>query len=359
MVLERAAYRVRMLGSLIIVIVSCSTIAIAGEDLLKAALHGDLPEVKHLLAKGADVNEKGPEGQTALMMACATGKKEVVEVLLAKGADVNARSSDGHTALMFDGLGNGNKEVVQLLLDKGADVNAKTNKGATALYFESLIGHKDSVPLLLDKGADVNAKIFDGTTALMVASVTGQAEIVRMLLDKGADVNAKTNYGGTALSVAKGNKVRELLLNHSEKTEYYDTKGTIAMASVQLDQSKSYFLLNYLLSLKEYPDILFATSVASAESDKLISENVLMQLKNHEVMTSLFGGRREDATIYDTEAIGKKIQIQHNKNNIGNDAIPTYRIIRMKLLKDPEITDKGTLKGASRGVNKNPSSGKR
>ncbi len=55
-------------------------------DLLKAAWEGQTEAVKALLAKGADVNAKGREGETALMWAEKHGRSEIVQLLKQAGA---------------------------------------------------------------------------------------------------------------------------------------------------------------------------------------------------------------------------------------------------------------------------------
>jgi ankyrin repeat protein len=68
--------------------------------------------------------------------------------LLERGADVNARDHDGETALMMAASG-GSPEIVQALLDKGADVNAKfTATGKTALTLAEERGHTLIMELL-------------------------------------------------------------------------------------------------------------------------------------------------------------------------------------------------------------------
>jgi len=52
------------------------------EDLMKAAFRGDLPEVKRLVAKGAEVNAKANNGETALIAALKNGHPEVRELLI-------------------------------------------------------------------------------------------------------------------------------------------------------------------------------------------------------------------------------------------------------------------------------------
>jgi ankyrin repeat protein len=146
-----------------------------------------------------------------------------------KGADVNAKDNNGDTALMEASRKDvlmkahleGHLELVRLLLDKGADVNAKDNNGDTALMQASRKGHLDVVRALLDKGADVNAKNNNGDTALngasKMASRKSDLEVVRVLLDKGADVNAKNKNGDTALNAASATEVVTMLLGAGAK----------------------------------------------------------------------------------------------------------------------------------------------
>ena len=59
-----------------------------------ATNHADI--VTLLLEKGAKINAKGPDGETALGGAVVEGYVDVVKLLIAKGADPNARMSASH-----------------------------------------------------------------------------------------------------------------------------------------------------------------------------------------------------------------------------------------------------------------------
>ena len=91
--------------------------------------------VKAIIASGADVNAKGEQGITLLMVAAAfSDNPEIVSALLNAGADVNTRVYGGSTILMQAVIHSENPEIIRTLLDAGADVNAKDQEGFTAKH---------------------------------------------------------------------------------------------------------------------------------------------------------------------------------------------------------------------------------
>ncbi|MEJ2702299.1 MAG: transglutaminase domain-containing protein [Sedimentisphaerales bacterium] len=70
-----------------------------GVGLYRAALLGDVKNVKRLIQAGSDVDRKDEWGWTALYWAVRGNQKEVVEFLIAKGANVNAKGEKGLTLL--------------------------------------------------------------------------------------------------------------------------------------------------------------------------------------------------------------------------------------------------------------------
>ena len=71
------------------------------------------------------------KGRAPLMLAAFRGDTAAVINLLERGADVNARDRDGDTALMFAAY-RGHGLVVALLLQYGANVYARARNGWTA-----------------------------------------------------------------------------------------------------------------------------------------------------------------------------------------------------------------------------------
>ena len=174
------------------------------KSLHRAAAEGDIEQVKALIAKGADVNERGGWGCTPLHWASgkvhgASGKAhaEVARLLISKGAYVNA--PDGRNAMtpLHWAAASGDRQTVELLLSKGANLEAKQKHGRTAL-FEAIrrpaAGRKEIVEFLVSKGAKV--------PALHLAAYMGDMEKVKKGLQDGADINSQADDGGTALHAA-------------------------------------------------------------------------------------------------------------------------------------------------------------
>jgi uncharacterized protein len=169
----------------------------------QAAIDGDVPMVRRLIAGGADVNGRGSGGWTPLMSAANNAHVEVAKVLLAKGADVNAACDNGHTALMSIAEGVGIGEV---LLAAGANVNAQRRDGMTALMIAVVNDNTPLVKALLTEGADVsaqmpaNGEMFSGWTASNFAEWKGEAVISRLLANHVGQTAASPNRDGSQSS---------------------------------------------------------------------------------------------------------------------------------------------------------------
>lgn len=79
---------------------------------------------------------------------------EDVNYLLERGADVNTKTSNGETALSI-AADKGNVECAELFLQRNAIVDIKNNKQETPLLVACRRGHLEVVRVLLDYGAKI------------------------------------------------------------------------------------------------------------------------------------------------------------------------------------------------------------
>jgi len=124
--------------------------ASAGQ-LVDAAKAGDAARIVHLINSGADVHERGPQGDTALHWAAFHGRETIVAQLIARGADVDVAVDNGSTPL-HQAAYRGHTGVVELLILQGAELNHRTANGVTPLGWAKRNGHSAVMQVLLAHG---------------------------------------------------------------------------------------------------------------------------------------------------------------------------------------------------------------
>jgi len=202
-----------------------------GADLMSAAYNDSIPDARAALKRGAEINNRDKDGQTALMYAAGTGNDRMVHYLIGAGADVLASTPQGDTALSFAAL-NDRDTTARLLLEKGAAVDPQDADGRTPLILAAAHGSAKTAAVLLEKGADVNARNINGSTPLMTAVLHHATPVVQVLLDKGADLDAKDKDGGTALMTAafKGfDDISRLLIDKGADVTVRNSHGLSAL----------------------------------------------------------------------------------------------------------------------------------
>lgn len=116
--------------------------------LMLAAIKGKLDWVKKLVARGAAINR---EGWTPLHYACSGPDDGVAVWLLAQGADIDARSPNGTTPLMMASRYGGITTAEQLL-KAGADASLRNEQNLTAADFARMV-ERDRLAEQLAKAA--------------------------------------------------------------------------------------------------------------------------------------------------------------------------------------------------------------
>jgi len=145
--------------------------------------------VRMLLDRGANPNMQlffrpanvrgstNTRGATPLIRAATNADLEVMKLLVGKGADVNIKMADRQTAMMAVLSGRASEalalQMIGILHDAGADVNVvalvnhrEESRGGTALHYAVRKRYKEVMKKLAEYGIDVNARDQDGLTAL-------------------------------------------------------------------------------------------------------------------------------------------------------------------------------------------------
>jgi ankyrin repeat protein len=234
--------------------------------LVLATLAPDMRLLRHLIAKGADLN-RVHAGLTPLLAATRDshqGRPDAVMTLLTNGADPRCADAAGNTALHYAAL-SATPIVSALLCDAAAPLDAVNRDGLTPLAMACAAGNWTLVRFLLDRGArlevaraqpallgaagvsdddpggvelllkrkaNVNARDALGRSALMIAALQGNGAIAEILIDAGADVSLTDHRGTTALMEAAragALAVLDLILARAPDLDAVDASGRSAL----------------------------------------------------------------------------------------------------------------------------------
>jgi ankyrin repeat protein len=146
-----------------------------------AVMVGDVATARALLPQDADADQADRDGSTLLMMAAASGSREMAQFLLDRGANIDAANRYGMTPLSL-AAGQRDQKVVRLLLARGAS-RKSAPEAQGPLASATVSGRIDLVRMLLQRGADIHK---DGVIALGIAIRYRDAEIIRLLEQFGA-----------------------------------------------------------------------------------------------------------------------------------------------------------------------------
>ena len=155
--------------------------------------------MQKLLSYGANVNGRGHDGNTALVIAVQRKDKCCVEALIKAGADPNIMNESSLTALTL-AIRNG-FDFTDELIRAGADVDLADKSGNTPIICAAFYGQIGMVKKLIESGCDVN-HCGSEFTAVMAAAIKGHTDCVKKLIRAGADLNMQNKIGRTALMFA-------------------------------------------------------------------------------------------------------------------------------------------------------------
>jgi uncharacterized protein len=159
-----------------------------GLDVFDAAAVGNVAVIRSLLETDrAGMDDRGPDGYTALHLAAYFGQLEVARLLLGRGADPNAVAlNDSRVTPLHSAVAARHRDTASVLLALGASPNAVQHGGWTPLHGAARNGDEALVDMLLLRGADPTRLSDDGKTAIDLAEENGHAALAKLIRNQAA-----------------------------------------------------------------------------------------------------------------------------------------------------------------------------
>ncbi|KAE8582385.1 hypothetical protein XENTR_v10020099 [Xenopus tropicalis] len=161
-----------------------------------------------------DVNVRGPDGFTPLMIAACSGggletgnseeeedaSANMISDFIGQGAQLhNQTDRTGETALHLAAR-YARADAAKRLLESSADANVPDNMGRTPLHAAVAADAQGVFQILIrNRATDLDARMCDGTTPLILAARLAVEGMVEELINAHADVNAVDEFGKSAL----------------------------------------------------------------------------------------------------------------------------------------------------------------
>lgn len=211
-----------------------------------------------------DVNVRGPDGFTPLMIASCSGggletgnseeeedaSANVINDFIYQGANLhNQTDRTGETALHLAAR-YARSDAAKRLLEASADANIQDNMGRTPLHAAVAADAQGVFQILIrNRATDLDARMHDGTTPLILAARLAVEGMVEELINCHADVNAIDDFGKSALHWAAAvnnveaaivllkNGANKDMQNNKEETPLFlaAREGSYETAKVLLD----------------------------------------------------------------------------------------------------------------------------
>ncbi|XP_048243258.1 uncharacterized protein LOC124111218 isoform X3 [Haliotis rufescens] len=177
-----------------------------GISLFRRACDGGNTAIVQHVFSSSDINTRGPNGDTPVMIAASLGYQRLFDLLVSKKADLTLVDDHGNN-LLHRACNGGNTAIVQHVLSP-FNINTRGQFRDTPVMVAARRGHKSVFDLLVSKKADLTLMDDQGDSLLHLACDGGNTAIVQHVLSP-SNINTRGRYGYTpVMKAAEAGQIR-------------------------------------------------------------------------------------------------------------------------------------------------------
>ena len=243
--------------------------------------------IELFLASGFNLNARGDQGRTPLLVAALQQNWALVGELLKAGANPNVPDDQGVTALMPASMA-AQAAPLEQLLKAGADVTAKDVRGHTALHYAVSASSGPNIAALVAAKCPVAGACCDGCDLMTHAFETRKKEIIVPILQaQAADLQWSHEARAFLASTIKAHdaELTKLAFSKFATAPTLEGKAQPLLAYVLLDGDLETF--KYLLDCGADPNTPLNSPVEKDFSTRVSSSFCRLYLDNEGGMTTL------------------------------------------------------------------------
>lgn len=316
------------------------------EQIQNAIKAGSIAALDAKLAyrNGADLHYSDENGRTLLHYAAVNGNVPVLRHLIARGLDVNATDNAGvlpekltknaanknflnhyrlKDQLIFDAVKKGNIALLKEVVEYGASVNDKDENGVPLIHY-AVYRNFTMFTELQKLGADIKAKNRAGETAFFVAVKKNDLVTAQKLISLGLSVHDKNTSAQTPMTFIH-NKTSKYLFDYT----YRDSLFVAAVKHRNLDLAKTYLQLganiNYVSKYTGCAAIHYAVENNDVSSLKFLKSkgaNMMLPYKNMApVEKALMGQKKESLQFLLANDVGSANRVYANGKTLMHRAL--------------------------------------
>ncbi|XP_046582158.1 ankyrin repeat domain-containing protein 17-like [Haliotis rubra] len=156
-----------------------------------------------LVQAGCNMSHVTNGGNNILHVTCACGDITTVKYILSKNSvNINSSGMNERTAAMIAAL-RGHRAVFELLVSEGCDLSPVTHNNNNILHEACVGGDVGIVNYIVSTDiVDINSRGKYDRTPVMVAAEFGHIDVLELLVREGGDVNLRSDAGNTILHAA-------------------------------------------------------------------------------------------------------------------------------------------------------------